>query len=174
METLNQKLRNLVTIAVSESEHNAAVDACLEVKSSLTEDKKYQELVKAVTDYENAAYQGNEKYQAAVLLCATKLLRAAHGQIAEVKRRVPKYYENTEFFANLVKTSDKTLETDARLCSFIESVINRFEKKTTRKPAEAEKFTFAEIRKFVPLIQGGILTRDEVRERIKQGKTKRR
>ncbi len=172
-KTLNQKLKDLVPYVVSDDNFEAVVDAAKEVRENLANDSEYQRLVTAVANYEHGKFLENKAYKEYSLLNATSLLRAARKQIKDCTN-VPTDYENSEEFAKLVEKETKVLDTDARLVSFVESVINRFDTPKVAKTLEKTPYTFGEIRQFVVLINSGLLDREETRRRIAKGKPKAR
>lgn len=171
-KTLNQQLKDLVPYVVSDDNFSVVADASKSVRNQLAADKEYQKLVSACEKYAHTKFMANKSYRDTILVNAISLFRAARKQLRECKG-LPDF-EGTDNFSKLVESETKVLDTDARLVSFVEGVINRFEvKKETRKP-NFIPYSFAEIRKFVDLINTGLLDRDDIRKRIKKGKPKAR
>lgn len=172
-KTLNQQLKELVGFVVSDDNFSTVADAAKVVRDNLTKDSEYQKLVAAADNYAHAKFMANKNYKEYALINATSLLRAARKQL-RAANGVPVDFENTDRFAKMLERETRVLDTDARLVSFVESVINRFEeKKVTRKP-DFIPYSFAEIRQFVGLIESGLLDKEEVRERVAKGKPKAR
>lgn len=172
-KTLNQQLKELVAFVVSDDNFSTVADAAKVVKDDLSKDKEYLKLVAAADNYAHAKFMANKDYKEYTLINATSLLRAARKQL-KAANGVPTDFENTDEFTKLLEGETKVLDTDARLVSFVESVINRFEaKKESRKP-DFIPYSFAEIRQFVGLINSGLLDKEEVRERVAKGKPKAR
>ncbi len=172
-KTLNQKLKDLVPYVVSDDNFENAAFAAKCVREKLSLDTEYKRLVSEVAAYEHAAFAASHMYMEYATLNATSLMRAARKQIKGYAN-VPTDYENTEEFAKLVEKETKVLDTDARLVSFIESVINRFDTPKATRTLDKTPYTFGEIRQFVALINSGLLDKEETRKRIAKGKPKAR
>lgn len=170
MKTLNERVKELVSQVILDSEYEKLQKASKDVTSELESDSKYIELKKAVDTYKWKKFVNNTSYQKAVRSCLYTAFRAASKCIKNVY--VP--FEFMEDEKNLTKVATTFLcDTDARIASTICKVNERFKPTKVTRSIEFVPFSVAEIRKLVELIHLGILEREKVRQQVREGKRKR-
>lgn len=123
---------------------------------------------KAVEDYEMKAVKSNTAYNNAVLLTATKAVRA-FGCRYNVDAMKSEEFLNSQAFADKVAAHGQYLDTIARLASFVSSVYKDVSEKrvtvTKRTP-----LTISEIKLLLQMVAVGFMTREEARAKVAKGK----
>ena len=123
---------------------------------------------KAVEDYEMQAVKANTAYNNAVLLTATKAVRA-FGYRYNVDAMRSEEFLNSQAFADKVAAHGQYLDTTARLASFVSSVYKDVSEKrvtvTKRTP-----LTISEIKLLLQMVAVGFMTREEARAKVAKGK----
>ena len=170
MKTLNERVKELVSQVILDSEYEKLQKASKDVTSELENDPKFIELKKAVDAYKWEKFVNDTDYQKAVRGCLFTAFRAASKCIKDVN--IP--FEYMEDEKNLTKVATTFLcDTDARIASTICKVNDWFKPTKVTRSIEFVPYTIAEIRKLVELIQLGILEREKVRQQVREGKRKR-
>lgn len=170
MKTLNERVKELVSQVILDSEYNELKQASKDVTTALENDSKFIELRNALDEYKWAKFVENKEYQTIVRRCLHTAFRASAKCIKDIN--IPFGYMEDK--KNLTKVATTYLcDTDARIASAICKVNERFKPKKATRSVEFVPYTVAEIRKLVELIQLGILEREKVREQIREGKRKR-
>ena len=123
---------------------------------------------KAVEDYEMGAVKANTAYRNAVLLTASKAVRA-FGYRYNVDAMKSEEFLNSQAFADKVAAHGQYLDTTARLASFVASVYKDVSEKrvtvTNRTP-----LTISEIKLLLQMVAVGFMTREEARAKVAKGK----
>lgn len=123
---------------------------------------------KAVEDYEMKAVKANTAYNNAVLLTATKAVRA-FGYRYNVDAMKAEEFLNSKAFADKVATHGQYIDTVARLGSFVASVYKDVsEKKVT--VTKRTPLTISEIKLLLQMVAVGFMTREEARAKVAKGK----
>lgn len=123
---------------------------------------------KAVEDYEMGAVKANAAYSNAVLLTASKAVRA-FGYRYNVDAMKAEEFLNSQAFADKVATHSQYLDTTARLASFVASVYKDVsEKKVT--VTKRTPLTISEIKLLLQMVAVGFMTKDEARAKVAKGK----
>lgn len=170
MKTLNERVKELVSQVILDSEYKELQKASKEVASKLEGDSKYIELKKAADAYKWEMFVNDTDYQKAVRGCLYTAFRAASKCIKDVN--VP--FEYMEDEKNLTKVATTFLcDTDTRIASTICKVNEWFKPTKVTRSMAFVPYTVAEIRKLVELIHLGILEREKVRQQVREGKRKR-
>jgi hypothetical protein len=173
MKTLNERVKDVVRTVVLDADYTELGEQSKAVQDWLQNDAKFIQLKKALEDYrlktfaENAAYQ---KISRATLFTAfvavAKLVKGVN---------IPENYLTEDNGKTLERlASENICDTDSRIASLICRINDTFRPiKETRK-ADVTPYTFGEIRKFVELINLGLLEREKVRSQIREGKPNKR
>ena len=170
MKTLNERVKELVSQVILDSEYEKLKKASKDITSELENDSKYIELKKAVDAYKWSIFVEDKEYQTVVRRCLHTAFRASSKCIKDIN--IP--FEYMEDEKNLTKIATTFLsDTDARIASTICKVNEWFKPAKVTRSVEFVPYTVADIRKLVELIQLGILEREKVREQIREGKRKR-
>lgn len=170
MKTLNERVKELVSQVILDSEYNELKQASKDVITALENDSKFIELRNALEKYKWAKFVEDKEYQTIVRRCLHTAFRASAKCIKDIN--IP--FEYMEDEKNLTKVATTYLcDTDARIASAICKVNERFKPKKTVRSVEFVPYTIGEIRKLVELVNMGILEHKQVRQQIKQGKRKR-
>lgn len=170
MKTLNERVKELVSQVILDSEYEKLQKASKDVTSELENDPKYIELKKAVDAYKWEKFVNDTDYQKAVRGCLFTAFRAASKCIKDI--RIPfDYIENDGNLAYIANTF--LCDTDARIASIICKINGEFKPVKITRSVEYVPYTVSEIRKLVELIQLGILEREKVRQQVREGKRKR-
>lgn len=123
---------------------------------------------KAVEAFEMKAVKANTAYNNAVLLTATKAVRA-FGYRYNVDAMKAEEFLNSQAFADKVAAHGQYLDTTARLASFVASVYKDVSEKrvtvTKRTP-----LTISEIKLLLQMVAVGFMTREEARAKVAKGK----
>lgn len=123
---------------------------------------------KAVEDYEMKAVKANAAYNNAVLLTASKAVRA-FGYRYNVEAMKSEEFLNSKAFADKVSAHGQYLDTPARLASFVASVYKDVsEKKVT--VTKRTPLTISEIKLLLQMVAVGFMTKDEARAKVAKGK----
>lgn len=123
---------------------------------------------KAVEDYEMKAVKANTAYNNAVLLTATKAVRA-FGYRYNVETMKNEELLKSKAFTDKVATHGQYLDTVARLGSFVASVYKDVsEKKVT--VTKRTPLTISEIKLLLQMVAVGFMTKDEARAKVAKGK----
>ena len=123
---------------------------------------------KAVEDYEMKAVKANTAYNNAVLLTATKAVRA-FGYRYNVDAMKSEEFLNSQAFADKVATHGQYLDTTARLASFVSSVYKDVSEKRVTVTKKTP-LTISEIKLLLQMVAVGFMTRDEARAKVAKGK----
>lgn len=170
MKTLNERVKELVSQVILDSEYNELKQASKDVTTALENDSKFIELRNALDEYKWAKFVENKEYQTIVRRCLHTAFRASAKCIKGIN--IPFEYMEDEI--NLTKVATTYLcDTDARIASTICKVNELFKPAKVSRSINYVPYTIGEIRKLVELIQLGILEREKVREQIREGKRKR-
>ena len=170
MKTLNERVKELVSQVILDSEYVKLQKASKDVISELENDTKYIELKKAVDAYKWTKFVEDKEYQTIVCRCLHTAFRASSKCIKDIN--IP--FEYMEDEKNLTKVATTYLcDTDTRIASAICKVNEWFKPTKVTRSVNYIPYTIAEIRKLVELIHLGILEREKVREQIREGKRKR-
>lgn len=170
MKTLNERVKELVSQVILDSEYEKLQKASKDITSELENDSKYIELKKAVDAYKWSKFVEDKEYQTIVRRCLHTAFRASAKCIKDIN--IPFEYMEDEI--NLTKVATTYLcDTDARIASTICKVNELFKPAKVSRSINYVPYTIGEIRKLVELIQLGILEREKVREQIREGKRKR-
>ena len=123
---------------------------------------------KAVEDYEMRAVKANAAYNNAVLLTASKAVRA-FGYKYNVEAMKSEEFLNSKAFADKVAAHGQYIDTVARLGSFVAGVYKDVSEKkvtiTKRTP-----LTIAEIKLLLQMVAVGFMTKDGARAKVAKGK----
>ena len=123
---------------------------------------------KAVEDYEMKAVKANTAYNNAVLLTATKAVRA-FGYRYNVDAMKAEEFLNSQAFADKVAAHGQYLDTTARLASFVSSVYKDVSEKRVTVTKKTP-LTISEIKLLLQMVEVGFMTRAEEREKVAKGK----
>lgn len=170
MKTLNERVKELVSQVILDSEYEKLQKASKDITSELENDSKYIELKKAVDAYKWSKFVENKEYQTIVRRCLYTAFRASAKCIKGIN--IPFGYMEDEI--NLTKVATTYLcDTDARIASAICKVNERFKPKKAVRSVEFVPYSVGEIRKLIELVNMGILEHEQVRQQVRQGKRKR-
>lgn len=170
MKTLNERVKELVSQVILDSEYNELKQASKDVITALENDSKFIELRNALEEYKRAKFVEDKEYQTIVRRCLYTAFRASAKCIKDIN--IP--FEYMEDEKNLTKVATTYLcDTDARIASAICKVNERFKPKKAVRSVEFAPYSVGEIRKLVELVNMGILEHEQVRQQVKQGKRKR-
>lgn len=123
---------------------------------------------KAVEVYEMQAVKANAAYNNAVLLTASKAVRA-FGYRYNIAAMKSEEFLSSKAFADKVAAHGQYLDTPARLASFVASVY----KDVSEKKITVNKripLTITEIKLLLQMVAVGFMTRDEARAKVAKGK----
>ena len=123
---------------------------------------------KAVEDYEMKAVKANTAYNNAVLLTATKAVRA-FGYRYNVDAMKAEEFLNSQAFADKVAAHGQYLDTTARLASFVSSVYKDVSEQRVTVTKKTP-LTISEIKLLWQMVAAGLMTRDEARAKVAKGK----
>lgn len=123
---------------------------------------------KAVENYEMGAVKANAAYSNAVLLTATKAVRA-FGYKYGVEAMKSEEFLNSKAFADKVAAHGQYLDTPARLASFVASVYKDISEKRVTVTKKTP-LTIAEIKLLLQMVAVGFMTKDEARAKVAKGK----
>ena len=123
---------------------------------------------KAVEDYEMKAVKANTAYNNAVLLTATKAVRA-FGYRYNVDAMKAEEFLNSQAFADKVAAHGQYLDTTARLASFVSSVYKDVSEQRVTVTKKTP-LTISEIKLLLQMVAAGLMTRDEARAKVAKGK----
>ena len=123
---------------------------------------------KAVEDYEMQAVKANTAYNNAVLLTATKAVRA-FGYRYNVDAMKSEEFFNSQAFADKVAAHGQYFDTPARLASFVSSVYKDVSEKRVTVTKKTP-LTISEIKLLLQMVAVGFMTRDEARAKVAKGK----
>lgn len=170
MKSLNERVKELVSQVILDSEYNELKQASKDVTTALENDPKFIELRNTLDEYKWAKFVEDKEYQTIVRRCLHTAFRASAKCIKDIN--IPFEYMEDEI--NLTKVATTYLcDTDARIASTICKVNELFKPAKISRSINYVPYTIGEIRKLVELIQLGILEREKVREQIREGKRKR-
>ena len=122
----------------------------------------------AVEDYEMRAVKANTAYTNAVLLTATKAVRA-FGYRYNVDAMKAEEFLNSKAFADKVVAHGQYLDTTARLASFVSSVYKDVSEKRVTVTKKTP-LTISEIKLLLQMVAVGFMTREEARAKVAKGK----
>ena len=123
---------------------------------------------KAVEDYEMKAVKANTAYNNAVLLTATKAVRA-FGYRYNIDAMKTEEFLNSKAFAEKVAAHGQYLDTTARLASFVSSVYKDVSEKRVTVTKKTP-LTISEIKLLLQMVAVGFMTREEARAKVAKGK----
>lgn len=168
-KTLNKKVNDLIKLVVSDKNSSEMSNTSKRLTKELNEDLEYKKLVKAVEDYKLKYYNNDKEYKVLASANLRATFRAASKCIKGCN--IPFEYTDKELLVNIL-LSRYLIDTDTRLASLVCKINERFEKKETRKKQE-KKFTAwneEEIKQINSLVELGILSEEEAKNKIEKGK----
>lgn len=114
------------------------------------------------------AVKSNTAYNNAVLLTATKAVRA-FGYRYNVDAMKAEEFLNSQAFADKVAAHGQYLDTPARLASFVSSIYKDVSEKRVTVTKKTP-LTISEIKLLLQMVAVGFMTRDEARAKVAKGK----
>lgn len=123
---------------------------------------------KAVEDYEMGAVKANAAYSNAVLLTASKAVRA-FGYKYGVEIMKSEEFLNSQAFTDKVAVHGQYLDTTARLASFVASVYKDVSEKRVTVTKKTP-LTISEVKLLLQMVAVGFMTREEARAKVAKGK----
>ena len=178
--TLNEKINQLFDVVISYELQEKLAELKAEYDENLKKDSRYIELKKALDNYEIEF-----KRKGALAEVSNRIIRqlATAASLSVKGCKIPKNFAistdsaGDNILDKKIIKSQKLLDTQARLVSFICDIDNSFceAKARKKKEAEYEAFSMSEKRMLVSLFNSNALscTHEELRAQILRGKKKK-
>lgn len=172
MKTLNERVNEVVKIAVSDNNALYMADVKKRIEKELSENKEYQKLVKAVETFKRNYYNKDTEYKEVSRLNLRAAFRAASKMVKGIN--IPFEYTDDDERVNKLLESN-FVDTDARLASLIckSNELFTFKVGRSRKPIQYEEWTDEEKEQINTLVSLGILTEQEAKQKLTYGKIKK-
>ena len=171
MKTLNERVNEVVKIAISDKNATSMVNAKKRIEKELAENTEYQELLKAVENFKLDYYYNDDEYTDIAFSNVRSAFRAASKMVKGIN--IPfEYTDDEETTRALIRRN--FVDTDARIASLICKRNENFTYKVGRaKLQQFEEWSDEEKEKINTLVELGILTEEEAETKLKNGKPKK-
>ncbi len=169
-KTLNQRVNEIVKISVSDKAAANMAEIKKGLEKELAENAEFQALVKAVNDFRLNYYFNDKKYKEQ----ASANIRSAFRASAKIIKgiNIPFEYTDNDKIVNFM-LKRTLVDTDVRLASLICTFNERFEIKEKRtKVRNIIEWSEDEKAQILSLVEIGVLTEEEAKQKIANGKTK--
>lgn len=171
MKTLNERVNEVVKIAISDSNAAAMVSAKKRIEKELSENAEYRELVQAVENFKLDYYYADAEYSDIAFCNVRSAFRAASKMVKGIN--IPfDYTDNDEITRSIIRRN--FVDTDARIASLICKKNETFTFKSSRvKVQQFEEWSDEEKEQINTLAKLGILTEEEAATKLRNGKPKK-